>query len=95
MTEAFLEGSYGLIKFEIDLESEDPINPVSVLRSREYLGMTQVVFAEVLGVSERLVIAWERKRKDHVSRNCSGPARKLIIKLVEEKKEKVNQTDEK
>ena len=64
---------------------ENPLSPKAVRQSRELLSMEQDEFAQAIGVSIRAVRAWEHKDQDsNHSRNCTGAARLLIIRLVED-----------
>jgi len=66
--------------------SADPLMPKQVRQARRFLGLTQAQFADELGVSLRTVKAWEHHDRNFAdSRNCTGPARKLLIYLTKEK----------
>lgn len=65
--------------------NEDPLGPKTLFKIREFLGVTQDEFAELVGSSLRAVKAWERHKRDHEARNCTGTARKFILHLVRER----------
>lgn len=56
------------------------MTPAAVLSARQSLGMTQVVFAAALGVTERTVINWENGH-----RSVSAPVERLIASMLREK----------
>lgn len=63
--------------------SSDPLTPSGVRAARAYLHLTQAQLAEELCVGLRTVKSWEANdRKLSAARNCTGPARKLILNLV-------------
>ena len=63
--------------------SSDPLTPSDVRAARAYLYLTQAQLAEELCVGLRTVKSWEANdRKLSAARNCTGPARKLILHLV-------------
>jgi hypothetical protein len=63
--------------------SFDPLTPSDVRAARAYLHLTQAQLAEELCVGLRTVKSWEANdRKLSAARNCTGPARKLILNLV-------------
>ena len=74
-------------RWETDFEvpDEDPLTPKTLVACRKILGLTQTDFAEVLGTSVRTVRSWERSKRDDQARNCTGPPRKLIIYLIEDR----------
>lgn len=82
------KGSYGIINFDINLEEIDPFDPITIKRIRTYFDVTQKEFAKMLDVSPRAIEGWERRKRDYQSRDCKGPARKLIMLLVELKQKK-------
>jgi len=62
---------------------EDPLSGDTIRAVRHEYGWTQTDFAELVDVSLRTVKAWEHPDPDNSeSRNCTGPARKLIQVLA-------------
>lgn len=63
--------------------SFDPLMPSDVRAARAYLQITQAQLAEELCVSLRTIKSWEANDRNlSAARNCTGPARKLILNLV-------------
>jgi len=71
--------------------ARDPLSAKCIKDARAYLDTTAGELADLLGVKERTVRSWEHNRNrvgtdENNGRNCSGPARLLLIKLLEEAK---------
>ncbi len=62
--------------------TQDPLPPETIREVRKSLRMTRDEFADMLAVTTRTVVAWEKLNRDQESRNCTGAARKLLITFV-------------
>jgi DNA-binding transcriptional regulator YiaG len=62
--------------------TQDPLTPETIREVRKSLRMTRDEFADMLAVTTRTVLAWEKLNRDQESRNCTGAARKLLITFV-------------
>ena len=62
--------------------TQDPLPPETIREVRKSLDMSRDEFADILGVTTRTVLAWEKLNRDQESRNCTGAARKLLITFV-------------
>ena len=62
--------------------NSDPLTPRELVSARDHLGWSQSQMAAHLGVSLKTVKAWERRKRDSESRNCTGSARRLLRLVV-------------